>query len=279
VFLPAPELTDDDVRQIVETSAHRVIRLLERRGVLDDGDLDRLADESPVLAGMTSASVQGLVATGERAGMRVRRVLSDPAEAIRTGDLCYASRGFSLHAATRINAENKEGLERLCRYVARPPLAAGSLTQLSEEVLSFKLKTPWSDGTTSILLSPLELIEKLSALVPPPRQNIVRYHGVLAPHAKDRDKIVPARKKAEGAGDADDGDAAPRKYRLTWAALLARVFQIDMEKCPHCGGKMQIVAAITEPDSARRYLEGVGLPAEVPTLAPARAPPQEELDF
>jgi len=163
--------------------------------------------------------------------------------------------------------------------VAWPPLAAGSLTQLSEEVLSFKLKTPWSDGTTSILLSPLELIEKLSALVPPPRQNIVRYHGVLAPHAKDRDKIVPARKKAEGAGDADDGDAAPRKYRLTWAALLARVFQIDMEKCPHCGGKMRIVAAITEPDSARRYLEGVGLPAEVPTLAPARAPPQEELDF
>ena len=148
-FLPAPKLTDDDVRQIVETTAHRVIGLLERRGVLEDGDMDRLADESPVLAGMTSASVQGLVATGKRAGMRVRRVLSDPADAVRTGPLCYASRGFSLHAATRIDAENKEGLERLCRYVARPPLAAGSLTQISEEVLSFKLKTPWSDGYTS----------------------------------------------------------------------------------------------------------------------------------
>jgi len=282
-FLPAPELTDDDVRQIVETTAHRVIRLLERRGVLEDGDLDRLADESPVLAGMTSASVQGLVSTGERAGMRVRRVLSDPSEAIRTGDLCYASRGFSLHAATRIDAENKEGLERLCRYVARPPMAAGSLTRISEDLLSFKLKTPWSDGTTSILLSPLELIEKLSALVPPPRQNIVRYHGVLAPHAKDRDKIVPAGKKAEEAdGDTDiagDEDAPPLKYRLSWAALLARVFQIQAEVCSHCGGKMKIVAAVTDPASVRHYLKGTGQSAEIPILAPARAPPQEQWDF
>ncbi|MCP4606550.1 MAG: hypothetical protein GY847_39590 [Proteobacteria bacterium] len=76
-------------------------------------------------------------------------VLSDPAEAVRTGDLCYASSGFSLHAATRIYAGDTDALERLCRYVARPPLAAGSLTQVSEELLSFKLKTPWSNGTTS----------------------------------------------------------------------------------------------------------------------------------
>ena len=233
VFVPAPELSDDDVRQIVETAAQRVIRLLERRGILDD-DFDRLADESPVLAGMTAASVQGMVAVGERAGMRVRRVLSDPADAVRTGDLCFASRGFSLHAATQVAENDREALERLCRYVARPPLAAGSLTQVSEELLSFKLKTPWSDGTSSILLSPMELIEKISALVPPPRVNLVRYHGILAPNSKDRDKIVPARKTT------GDEDALPRKYRLSWAALLARVFQIQAEVCPHCGGKMKM---------------------------------------
>ena len=94
--------------------------------------VDPLVDESPVLAVMTAASVQGLVSTGERAGFRVRRVLSDPADAVRTGDLCYASRGFSLHAATRIDVDDREGLERLCRYVARPPLAAGRLTELSK---------------------------------------------------------------------------------------------------------------------------------------------------
>ena len=86
-FHAAPPLTDDDVRSIVETTAHRVIRLLENRGVLDGDAPDPLVDESPVLAGMTAASVQGMVATGDRAGFRVRRVLSDPAEAVRTGDL------------------------------------------------------------------------------------------------------------------------------------------------------------------------------------------------
>jgi hypothetical protein len=144
------------------------------------------------------------------------------------------------------------------------------------ELLSFKLKTPWSDGTTSILLSPLELIEKISALVPPPRQNIVRYHGVLAPHAKDRDKIVPAGKNTEPT--VVEEQTAPSKYRLTWSVLLARIFQIDM-KCAHCGSKMKIVAAVTDPDSIRHYLKGTGQSAKIPTLAPARAPPQTEWDF
>ena len=150
---------------------------------------------------------------------------------------------------------------------------------VSAELLSFKLKTPWSDGTTSILLSPLELIEKIAALVPPPRQNTVRYHGVLAPNARDRDKIVPAKQASDDDPAADDNEAAtPRKYRLSWRALLARIFQIDM-KCPHCGGKMKMVAAVTDPTSTRHYLKGTGQSAEIPTLAPARAPPQKEWDF
>ena len=126
-----------------------------------------------MLAGMTSASIIGLVSVGERAGQRVRRILQDSADGVKTGHLCFASRGFSLHAARRIAAGNRQGLESLCNYVARPPLAAGSLQRISDEEYSFKLKTPWSDGATHLILSPDELIEKLAALVPPPRQNLV----------------------------------------------------------------------------------------------------------
>jgi len=262
------------VKRIVETTAYRVLRMLERRGILVPGELDPLADESPVLAGVTAASVHGLVATGDRAGRLVRRVLADPAEAVRTGDLCYASRGFSLHAATRVRADDRAHLERLCKYVARPPLAAGRLTQIDAERLAFALKTPWDDGTTHLILSPMELLEKLAALVPPPRINLVRYHGVLAANAKDRDKIVPAGKRERD----EAGRAAASKNRLAWAALMARVFQIDVLQCD-CGGRMRIVAAVTDPASVRRYLDGTGQSAEVPTLAPARAPPQSELDF
>jgi Transposase zinc-binding domain/Putative transposase len=127
VFHAAPPLQDEDVKEIVEVTAYRVIRLLRKRGILDDDAYDDFADEEPLLAGMTSASIMGLVSTGDRAGRRVRRVLSDPSDAVRTGPLCFASSGFSLHAATRIAGGNKDGLERLCKYVSRPPLAHGSL--------------------------------------------------------------------------------------------------------------------------------------------------------
>ena len=77
-------------------------------------------------------------------------------------------------------------------------------------------------------LSPQELIEKLAALVPPRRLNLVRYHGVLAPHAADRARIVPGPQEQtddrEAAGDSD-GELTPaqRRHRVAWADLLRRV--------------------------------------------------------
>jgi hypothetical protein len=124
VFHPAPSLKDEDVKEIVETTAHRVIRMLKRRGVLDENEYDEFAEEQPVLAGMTSASIIGLVSIGERAGQRVRRVLQDPAEAVKTGHLCFSSRGFSLHAATRIAENNKKRAGKLMQLCG--PSAVGS---------------------------------------------------------------------------------------------------------------------------------------------------------
>ena len=252
-----------------------MIALLKRRGVLDDDMYDDFACDQPLLAGMTAASVMGLVSTGDRAGRRVRRVLSDPSEAIQTGPLCFAANGFSLHAATRIDAGDKAGLERLCKYVSRPPLAHGSLQQLSQDEYSFKLKTPWSDGTTHLILSGLELCEKLAALVPPPRKNLVRYHGILAPHAKNRDKVVPKKSDEEELRKT----RGLSKNRLLWSALLARTFGLNVEACRHCGGRMRIVAAITDRASIKRYLNGVGLPSEIPEIKPARPPPQLEFGY
>jgi hypothetical protein len=69
------------------------------------------------------------------------------------------------------------------------------------------------------------------------------------------------------------------KNRLLWAALLARTFNLHMEKCPHCGGRMRLVAAITDEASIKRYLEGVGLPSEIPEIKPARPPPQLAFEY
>ena len=86
---------------------------LQRRGLLEEDSVDPLWESEPLLAAMTAASVQGQVATGDRAGQRVRRRLSDPQEGVRSGPLCFASRGLSLHAATGVEATDRAQLERL----------------------------------------------------------------------------------------------------------------------------------------------------------------------
>ena len=151
---------------------------------------------------------------------------------------------------------------------------------INADHLTFRLKTPWSDGTTRSVFSPLELIEKLAELVPPPRLNLVRYHGILAPHARDRSQGVPA-PPSPTVSSTPGGSPAPafRPHRLTWAALLARVFALDVTVCPACGGRLRLIAALTDPVSVRRYLQGVDLPTEPPPLLPHRASPQQAWDF
>ena len=99
-----------------------------------------------------------------------------------------------------------------CRYVNRLPLAYGRLQRVDAERISFALKTPWNDGTTHVVFSPHELLEKLAALVPPPRVHLIRYHGLLAPHAADRTQIVPGPAPTEDAG-ATGAPAAPVQGR------------------------------------------------------------------
>ena len=121
----------------------------------------------------------------------------------------------------------------------------------------------------------LARFEKLAALVPPPRLNLVRYHGVLAPNAKLRSAVVPKKPDPKEL----EKTRGKSKNRLLWAALLARTFRLEMEVCSHCGGRMRMVAALTDPTSIKAYLDEVGLPSEIPKIKPARPPPQCSIDF
>ena len=91
--------------------------------------------------------------------------------------------GFSLDAAVRIEGTDRAGLERLLRYCARPPFALERLEQGRDDQLLYRLPKPQPDGCTELHLTPLELIARLAALIPPPRIHRHRHHGVLAPNA------------------------------------------------------------------------------------------------
>jgi hypothetical protein len=127
---------------------------------------------------------------------------------------------------------------------------------------------PWSDGTTGIRLSPLELLEKLAALVPLPRVHLVRYAGCLAPHSTLRDAIIPTPRQ-QGV-DGEEALTGPPSW--SWTRFLGRVFALDMATCPLCRcGLLRIIAAITQESVITRILRHCKLASVPPPIAPARA--------
>jgi hypothetical protein len=203
-FRPLPPPQDAEVARVVSQVARRIARLLERRGLgpeADPREADPLAEELPLLAQLYGASVAGRIATGRRAGQRVLRVgdCIDPEDLpALEGERCASASGVSLHANVAVPARDRRRLERLCRYVARPPVATERLSRLEDGRLLYRLKHRWRDGTTHVVFEPQELVEKLAALVPPPRFHLVRYHGILGPCASERDRIVPGSATAAG---------------------------------------------------------------------------------
>jgi hypothetical protein len=194
------------VARVLAGTARRIQRLLEERARDDE---DATARDEPVLAMLAAASLRARIASGphrgepwRRLGDRVEPRDAGPAD----GDPEASARvpqhgGMSLHADVAVPARDRRRLERLCRYVARPPLANERLEERPDGRLALRLKTRWRDGTTHILMERSELIERLVPLIPPPRAHQTRYHGILAPGASQRDGIVPA---TEVEGPADD---------------------------------------------------------------------------
>ena len=121
---------------------------------------------------------------------RSMRMISEPNETYAAREGRSVS-GFNLHASRAIHSEDRLGLEQLLRYMGRPPISEDRLSLTSEGRLVLRLKKPWRDGTSAIILTPTEFLERLTALIPPPRKNQIRYHGVFAPNARLRAQIVP----------------------------------------------------------------------------------------
>ncbi len=146
------------------------------------------------------------------------------------------------------------------------------MSEAPDGKILYRLKTKYSDGTTHILFAPLELVEKVVALIPPPRANLLRYHGLLAPNSKVRAKIVP-----EQAKDKKENSEYPAQAK--WAELLKRSFAIEILNCAKCGGKMKLVSTVQDPIVAKRILESMGVNSEPLIQAPPRAPPQQDFIF
>src|SRR5262245_11313676 len=171
-----------------------------------------------------ATSVQQRMAFGERAGRQVRRIgagFGHAGEApTRTGPRCASVQGFALHANTQVPAHRRDQLERLLRSTARGAVSLERLAQDANGDLLSTFTHPWSDGTTCLRLSPMELLEKLAALVPLPRVHLVRYGGWLVSHSHLRGAISPTPRQ-QGIDEEATDTGSPR---WLWARRRQHVF-------------------------------------------------------
>ena len=122
----------------------------------------------------------------------------------------------------------------------------------------------------------------MAALVPKPRVNLTRFHGVFAPNSQYRARVTPAKRGRGGAHTAtgdkeEERTPAERHAAMSWAQRLKRVFGIDIETCPACSGAVRIIARIEDHTVIEKILARLDAKAvepEAPRRPPSRAPPQ-----
>lgn len=198
--------------------------------------------------------------------------------------LAYQHSGFSVDAGVCIEAHDRAALERLLRYCARPPFAMERLRKEGAALVYRCAKQhsePSSDKrgakADELTLTPLELIERIAALVPPPRTHRHRYFGVLAPNSPLRAAAValatPAQptKQIVVQPDPAPPKRSPAHYR--WAVLIARIYEVFPLLCQICGGQMRLIAFVTEGTQIRKILNHIGVDPDPPHISPARGPP------
>jgi ribosomal protein S27E len=271
--------TTEELQHLIDRIARRVGRRLERLGYLkrDRGedqdphfafpDDAEPSEEDATLQALQQAAITYRIALGPNAGQKALTIQTLPPTFDEDkGPHIAAAHGFSLHAGVSCTPSERDILERLCRYISRPALAAGRLTVTSTGDLRYRMKTPWRDGTTHVQFHPLDFLARLASLVPKPRVNLVRFHGLFAPHAKERSLVTPAGRRRRQTDK--ERTFEQRRAGMTWAQRLARVFSIDVSNCP-CGGKLKIIASIEDPATISRILNHLARPPpQLPLLAP-----------
>ena len=264
VFITAEPLSSEDLQEILVLYQRRLTRRFIRRGYLRP-NVDGLpaaeqtfslfwgaeppSEEEQQLLKCYAASAQLRHAFGPRAGHPLELDLADvTSDRPSSHELCVSYAGFNIHANTVIEAEDRDRLEQMCRYIQRPVIAKDRLKKLEDGRFYYAFKRQWKSGARGIFFEGPDLLERLVALIPPPRKHQTRYHGVYAPHSRFQRAIKHMTTRFE---QALSHQARQRRhvYWVLWAELLKRTFREDVERCPHCTSTLQRISLITTPEA------------------------------
>jgi hypothetical protein len=123
----------------------------------------------------------------------------------------------------------------------------------------------WRDGAPKVLhreedseiaeeIDASEFVARVLTHVPDPRRHIVHYYGAYSNVSRGRRRKGAAGLQP-GTEEPEEPSPAQRERRRSWAELIRRVYEVDPLVCPECGGKMRVVAFITDPPVIRRILD------------------------
>ena len=259
-FLTSPSLSE--LNSLLKIISQRIVKLLEKRGLIikDEGVRDKFLDlkSDEPMDHIHSSSITYRIALGKYKGRKTLSLKSIPNNT-KEKEKPFLSRysGFSLHAGVSCKSYERKKREHICRYISRPSLSEERLSVNNQGQVIYKLKTPYQNGTTHIVLSPLDFLSRLSSLIPQPRVHLTRFHGVFAPHFKYRVLITPKPISSEKPPYVEKKEDR-KSYSMRWAQRLKRVFGIDIQTCSRCGGKVRLISAIEEVQVIQRILTHLG---------------------
>jgi hypothetical protein len=193
VFHEGPAPSREEIAAVAERVERRMIRWFYRRGLLDERTAEERSNEAheptPLEACMQMSLFGGTLLRLAEDGTAVP--LDD--ERFRTGTKSpWAAEvaGFNVHAGVTVRAGDRDGIEKLCRYGARPPFSLERMRLLPDGRVAYRLRKPRRSGATHLVLDPVHFLARIAALVPPPRLPLTRLAGVLAPHSPWRAAVV-----------------------------------------------------------------------------------------
>ena len=274
-----------DLEAVLQQLSSKLARMLVKEGVLTQDSensyltLDHL--EANPMQQVHGHSISYRIAIGPQQGKKVftlQTLLPKAAQDDRFSQVAKAG-GFSLHAGVAVQPHERKKLEHLCRYVARPAISAQRLALTRDGRVRYELKTPYRDGTTHVIFEPLDFMARLAALVPKPRVNLIRFHGVFAPNSHYRMTITSA-KRGKGASkigtvhlEPEERTPLEQRAAMTWARRLKRVFNIDITECEKCKGSVKVIACIEDPVVIEKILNHLKAKETTESLPSTQLPP------
>ena len=284
-FLQGPPLKQEVVQQVFEDVLKRIDRQIAKLPDPIESPAETQRKCDPALSALLRNAMLGFQSDGKDAGKPQQAEFGKgPLKIRKDGRNCCKANGYSLHANRTIAPQDREGLEKLCRYLCRPAIPASRLELLENPIgnktIRIWLKSEWEGGIKSVLVSEKDLVIRALAQIPLPFRRQLIYHGCFAGNSKARAKVVLAgdkpkgRRKKKKADDKAEKTEPEENTKMLWQIAHLRCFGWDVLKCP-CGGNRTLIAAVKKKTEIERFLRFLKLWPNADDVVSVHGPPED----